>query len=70
MARNRGSDSNDFIPGNAGLCDQALYTIDNASVILPASSSLNGSACWKQMRPFKSVMQMTRAFWVNSKPML
>ena len=34
-----------------------------ASVILPASSSLNGSACWKQMRPFKSVMQMTRAFW-------
>ena len=29
MARNRGSDSNDFIPGNAGLCDQALYTIDN-----------------------------------------
>lgn len=29
MARNRGSDSNDFVPGNTGLCDQALDTIDN-----------------------------------------
>ena len=29
MAWNRGSDSNDFVPGNTGLCDQALDTIDN-----------------------------------------
>ena len=29
MAWNRGSDSNDFVPGNTGLCNQALDTIDN-----------------------------------------